>query len=289
MNITCIWHGNNVLGEGPLWAHREQLFYWLDIEQAQLHQLNPNTGLHQQWLLPDKPGCLALRENGLLIALQKTFIFFDPASGNVTPWIAPLQDQNKIVFNDGKCDRAGRFWLGSKDVKENEPLGALYRLDSDGKFQIMDEGFIVSNGLGWSPDNHYMYFTDGAAHRQILRYDFDLSSGKISNRKIFAKIPEELGVPDGLCVDKEGYVWSAHWDGWRITRYAPDGKIDRVIEMPIPKPTSCCFGGKNLDTLFVTSACRDLTAQQLKQSPLSGSVFSIMTKTAGQTESFFKG
>lgn len=287
LTITCIWNGHNILGEGPLWDPSQQVLYWLDIEQAQLHQLNPKTKQHQQWLLPEKASAIALgSKNNLLITFSQQFGFIEIPSGKITYWLKPTLSANE-VFNDGKCDRNGRFWIGSKDIKEKSTIGALYRLDLDGKFTKMDEGFIVSNGMGWSPDNKYFYFTDGDLHRQILRYDFDLVTGKIFNRKIFTKIPEELGYPDGLTVDAEGYVWSAHWDGWRITRYTPDGRVDKIIPTPIQKPTSCCFGVGDLKTLFITSATRDLSKEQLQQQPLAGGVFSTALSCVGISEAKF--
>lgn len=290
MTITCIWHGHNILGEGPIWDPRIKCLYWVDIAQGELHQLNPITNAHQQWQFVDKPSAIALRKKGgLLITFARSFAFFDPDSGKLTPWIAPLADQSLTVFNDGKCDRMGRFWIGSKDIHEKEPIGALYRLDPDGTFTQMDLGFIVSNGMGWNLNNEYFYFTDGAAHRQILRYKFDLATGTISQRTVFAKIPEH-SYPDGLTLDAEDFIWSAYWEGECLTRFTPQGEIDRVVPVPVLKPTSCCFGGKNSNQLFITSARRDLTQQQLEQAPLSGNLFALeIPDIKGIAESFFEG
>jgi sugar lactone lactonase YvrE len=288
MTITCLYQGNNILGEGPVWDYRHDVLYWLDIEQAQLHQFNPQNSQKHTWALPDKPGAIALHANGgLLIALRKKFVLFNPITGKINLWLQALSENSVEVFNDGKCDHAGRFWIGTKDVKENSPTGALYRLDPDGSFLQMDKGFIVSNGLGWSPDNKFMYFTDGAAHRKILRYDFDIASGNISNRQVFTEIPKEDGYPDGLTIDNEGYIWGVHWDGWKITRYAPNGKIERVVTMPVQKPSSCCFGGIDLDTLFITSARRDLTGNELEKQPQAGALFSFKSGIKGMPEAVF--
>lgn len=290
MTITCIWQGNNTLGECPLWDFRTQVLYWIDIEQSCLYQFNPQTNAQQSFALPDKPGAIALREKGgLLIALQRELVFFDPGTGAATPWIEPLAERNDIVFNDGKCDRQGRFWIGAKDKRETNPIGALYRINSLGEQTIMATEFIVPNGLGWSPNNRYFYFTDGGRHRRILRYDFDTETGNIYRRHIFADIAPNDGIPDGLTVDSEGYLWSAHWEGWRITRYAPDGSVDRIIEFPAPKVTSCCFGGAELNILYVTTARRDLNKKQLAQAPQSGSLFAIETDVKGLPEPLFKG
>jgi len=289
MTITCVWQGKNILGEGPLWDFRSQLLYWLDIEQSQLLQLNPNTNELHNFNLPDKPGAIALREKGgLLIALRQELIFFDPNTGATVPWTSPLADHPDIAFNDGKCDRQGRFWIGAKDKQETNPIGALYRITALGESTTMATEFIVPNGLGWSPDNRYFYFTDGGSHRRILRYDFDSDTGNIYRRHIFADISPNDGIPDGLTVDSEGYIWSAHWDGWRITRYAPDGSIDRVIELPAPNITSCCFGGAELNILYITTATRDLTKAQLAQAPQAGGLFALETDVKGLSEPLFK-
>lgn len=287
MNITCIWNGHNTLGEGPLWDHRKGVLYWVDIEASELHCLNPVSKQHQSWNLPSNPGCIGLCDKGgLVAALRKSLVLIELPKGNMTLLASPLENRDDLRFNDGKCDRAGRFWVGTCDVLENVPIGGLYRLNSLGRVDLMDHGFTVSNGIGWSPDNKTMYFTDSPA-RVIYKYEFDAQHGEISNRQLFVSIAKGAGYPDGLTVDREGFVWSAHWDGFRITRYAPDGHIERVIEMPVQRPTSCCFGGENLTTLFVTSARRDLDEIALAKGPNAGSVFAIETDVTGIPEPLY--
>jgi ABC-type nitrate/sulfonate/bicarbonate transport system ATPase subunit len=166
--------------------------------------------------------------------------------------------------------------------------GSLYRLDTDGRVSRMDTGFHVSNGLGWSPDNRRFYFTDSGPKR-IYVYDFDLEGGAVENRRTFVQVPDGVGVPDGLAVDAEGFVWSAHWDGWCVTRYDPDGKVDRVINLPVPRPTSCAFGGPDLTTLYITSARIRLSAGQLAEAPLSGSVFALQSGIRGLARNALRG
>jgi sugar lactone lactonase YvrE len=146
----------------------------------------------------------------------------------------------------------------------------------------------VSNGLGWSPDDRRFYFTDSGT-RRIYVYDYDIETGAVAGRRTFVALPEGMGVPDGLAVDAEGFVWSAQWDGWCVTRYDPDGRVDRVINLPVPRPTSCAFGGPDLSTLYITSARIRLSAQQLAEAPLSGSVFALATATRGLPETPFAG
>ncbi|MFN2150563.1 MAG: SMP-30/gluconolactonase/LRE family protein, partial [Anaerolineales bacterium] len=199
----------------------------------------------------------------------------------------PEADQPYTRFNDGKCDRSGRFWAGTMDEGNPNTRGALYRLDPSGDCQIMQAGIGISNGLGWSPDNRIMYYTDSIKH-QIYAYDFDLQSGTIRNRRVFAETPQEY-VPDGLAVDAEGHIWSAKWDGWKVVRYAPDGSVDSEIELPVQRPTSCTFGGPELKHLYITSARDGLTAQELARQPEAGNILVLETSTHGLPEPRFGG
>jgi sugar lactone lactonase YvrE len=159
--------------------------------------------------------------------------------------------------------------------------GALYCFDTPGSARRLDTGFLVSNGLGWSPDDKTMYFTDTGLG-VIYAYDFDLETGEPTRRRLFAQIDPDMGRPDGLTVDAEGYLWVALWDGWRVVRLAPDGSIDREIVLPVPRPTSCCFGGTDLRTLYITSARVRLTRETLAEAPMSGGIFSLKLGVAGQ-------
>jgi len=156
-------------------------------------------------------------------------------------------------FNDGRCDRRGRFWVGSLHEARLPETASLYRFDPDGRHTEMVAGVTVSNGIAWSLDNRVMYFADSWT-RTIFSFDFDLDSGTVHNRRVFVQLPEGAGVPDGATVDAEGFLWSATFDGGCVIRYAPDGSTDRVIKMPVQRPTSCAFGGENFSILYVTSA-----------------------------------
>ena len=287
MKVKCAFRSRDTLGEGPIWCIEEQALYWVDIQQPALQRWHPATGEHKVWQMPSEIGSYALRESGgAVVALGTGLAWLDLSSGDVTPIVDPEADMAENRFNDGKCDRQGRFWAGTMPLKERGPLGALYRLDPDGIVHKMRERVSVSNGLGWSLDNRTMYYTDSPTGN-IYAYDFDPDMGKISNERIFAHT--DNGFPDGLTVDGEGYVWSAKWDGWRIVRYAPDGSIDREIKMPVQRPTSCMFGGPELRHLFVTSATINLTEAELAAQPLAGSVFVIETDVAGLPEPRFAG
>lgn len=197
----------------------------------------------------------------------------------------PEADKPEARFNDGAVDRQGRFWAGT--ISEGF-ANSLYRLDPDGTVQKMETGIGISNGIGWSPDNKTMYFTDTPA-RVIYAYDFDLATGAIENRRTFVQVPEEEGFPDGLTVDSEGFIWSAHWDGWKITRYDPTGKVEREIQVLVQRPTSCTFGGAELNELYLTSASVGLSQAALKDQPLAGDLFRLKVEVKGLEEPKYLG
>ncbi|MGB0386295.1 MAG: SMP-30/gluconolactonase/LRE family protein [Ardenticatenaceae bacterium] len=287
MNVECAFRTKDILGEGPVWSIEEQALYWVDIERPALQRWNPATGEHKVWQMPSQIGSYALREGGeAVVALRTGLAWLDLGSGDVTPIVDPEADMVHNRFNDGACDRQGRFWAGTMHLTGNDPSGSLYRFDPDGTLTKMRTPVWVSNGLGWSPDNRIMYYADSPTGH-IYAYDFDPDTGNISNERIFAHTDD--GYPDGLTVDAEGYVWSAKWDGWRIVRYAPDGSIDREIKMPVQRPTSCMFGGPELRHLFITSATVNLTEEELAPQPLAGSVLVIETDVAGLPEPRFAG
>lgn len=285
----CVVPSSCFLGEGPVWSAAEKRLYFVDILAPAVIAADPETGKFETKPMPELVGAVVPRARGGFVgALQTGFKSFEWDSDAFATIAAPEAGKPGNRFNDGKCDRRGRFWAGTMAIDTVPGEGALYRLDPDGDTTRMDRGFQVSNGLGWSPDDRLMYFTDSAA-RRIYVYDFDSANGAIANRRTFVQLPEDAGLPDGLTVDAEGFVWSAHWDGWCVTRYDPDGKVDRVVALPVPRPTSCCFGGPDLSTLFVTSARIRLSARQLAEAPLSGGVFAVRTGVRGQLDVPFAG
>jgi sugar lactone lactonase YvrE len=288
MQITCIFQQyRNILAEGPLWHPQEQALYWVDIPQYQLHRFELLSGAHRFWQFQTEIGCIGLHtNNGLIAAMRSGFAHITLPSGKLTMLNEPIKNRNDVIFNDGKCDRQGCFWAGTKDVKEERPVGSIYRLDNNNNCAEMDTGFTVSNGLAWSPDNKIIYICDSPA-RHIYQYDFDSETGGISNKRIFAIVAEDAGFPDGLTVDSKGYIWSAHWNGWRITRYKPTGEIAQVIPMPVPHVTSCSFGGSDLKTLFITTASRGLSAAELTKAPQAGYIFAITTQVHGLAEPIY--
>ena len=272
------------LGEGPVWDARERALYWVDIRAPALHRFEPATGAVRTWPMPEAIGSVALRERGgPLVALRSGLHVLDPASGALTLACAPEPDRTENRLNDGRCDREGRFWVGSMHEREPGPTGALYRVDPDRRSHRIFDGITIPNGLGWSPDGRVMYFTD-TPPRTIHAYDFDAGTGTPGEARVFARVPQDAGYPDGATVDAEGFLWSAHWDGWRVTRYAPDGRVDRVIGLPVQRPTCCAFGGDALDVLYVTSAAAGLGSAERARGPLAGGLFAVEVGVRGLPE-----
>ncbi len=291
MEIERLLHLQLELGESPRWDAREQALYWLEIwNPPSVFRFDPSTGEVQRW----SPGIhvtgQARRAGGGFIFASRTGLYLWDERTNEHTLIADPEASNRPVrFNDGSADRQGRFWAGSTYADDQfRPEGSLYRVNADCEVAHMVGGLACSNGLGWSPDNKTMYVTAQFAY-ELLAFDFDPATGEIGNRRTFAKVPEADGLPDGLTVDAEGCVWSAQWGGWRLTRYDPDGKIERVVKMPVPNPTSCVFGGPDLKDIYVTTAWLLLTDAERQAAPGSGDIFVIHTDIQGLPEPMFVG
>jgi sugar lactone lactonase YvrE len=275
---------HNQLGEGALWSVDEQALYWVDIERNSFSRLLPATSVYETVDVGVPIGVLALRASGgLIMATKKGFALWD--NGTLRYVVNPEFDKPHLRFNDGAVDSRGRFWAGSMGGPGE---GTLYRLDPDGSVHIMIPGVSTPNGIDWSLDDTIMYFTDSGPHI-IYMFDYDAIGGNIVNCRNFIEVPEEIGTPDGLVVDSEGYIWSACWDGAKIVRYTPAGTIDRIVPVPALRPTSCVFGGPALDELYITSASTGLSEEQLKQYPLSGDLFRLKAGVTGREKFKFGG
>jgi len=284
--VETVLNVQNILGEGPLWHPDEQALYWVDIEGHRFHRLTPATGQHEVFEVGLPVGTLAFRQiGGLILATKNGFAYWDEDKQSLEFFNDPETDKPDARFNDGAVDRQGRFWAGTLGDGSNNNL---YRLDPDGSLHTMETGLTVSNGIGWSPDNKTMYFTDSMP-RMIYAYDFDAATGAIENRRPFIHTPDEPGVPDGLTVDSQGLIWSARWGGWKITRYDPDGKVEREIQVPAQRPTSCTFGGPDLNELYVTSASVGIDWLERVKQPEAGNLFRIHVDVKGLPEPKFAG
>ena len=283
--------GNAILGEVPLWSTEEQALYWVDVKNPTIHRYDPKTRRRRHWLIETEIGSIGLAGKDRLVAGLRTGLHYvDLETGAIEPICDPEGGGrfNENRLNDGKMDRAGRFWCGSMQDPGHAPVGTLYRFSADGKWSTAERKIRIPNALSWSPDDRTMYFSDSATN-QIRAYDFDLASGEIANPRTFATVPEGLGHPDGATVDADGFVWSAHIFGGRITRYDPDGRVERVIELPVPQVTSCAFGGSDLETLYVTTASMHMDRAALAAAPLAGALFAVDVGVRGLPEPHFGG
>ena len=278
------------VGETPIWVPEEHALYWIDVEGKRVHRLEPATGDQQVFSVDFPITALARRASGGWIAAAKTGLYFwDHRTRASTFIVNPVAANPDLRFNDGAVDRQGRFLIGTMNQKDlNAPDGSLYRLDADRTIHPLDTGLAVANGIGLSPDGGTLYVTD-MFHHQILAYDYDVVGGTVSRKRTFATVPPEAGLPDGLIVDAAGFVWSAHWAGWRITRYDPDGGIERQIRMFVQNPTCLAFGGEDLNELYVTTAWFMLGAEGRKAQPMAGDLFRIRTDVRGLVEPGFAG
>jgi D-xylonolactonase len=277
------------LGEGPLWSKRDQAIYWTDIKVGKLNRYRLADGATHSWTMPDMIGWVVERQNkpGFVAGLAHAVVEVTLEPFAITHRRAIEADQPANRLNDAKVDAKGRVWFGTMHSPEQTNSGAFYRLDPDFSVQEVDRGYVVANGPAFSPDGAAVYHTDSAA-REVYRFDVR-ADGSLANKRVFARFTEEEGYPDGMTTDREGCLWVAHWGGWRITRFRPDGTRDRAVPMPVSQVTSCTFGGDGLDRLFVTSARIGLTEAQLAKEPLAGGLFEIDPGTTGLPTRQFAG
>ena len=275
MRIEILVDVKTTLGEGPLWDVEEQRLYWIDSFDGRVFRCTADGREVRAWDVPQKIGSMCLREGGgAVVSLQRGWHFLDLGTGEVELIHDPEPDRPNNRINDGKVDKRGRFVAGSMDTMEEGPNGALYRLDPDLRVTRLEGGIIVSNGPCWSPDGRTFYFTDTWSG-EISAYDYDLDTGAIANKRTFARLAHEGGAFDGATVDAEGCVWSAIVYAGKLVRYAPDGGVDRVIDMPVRKVTSVNFGGPDLDVLYVTSMAKPPLPRFPGDPTPRGSLFAI--------------
>ena len=277
----------NTLGEGPLWNAKEQAIYWVDIEEKKIQRYYPDTKKFEIFSMPVRICLMAFRsKGGMILGAENGLYFWDPVSQKLDFITHPESGKTEARFNDGKVDRKGRLWAGTMTLQG--ATSSLYRLDQDLSVQQMETGVTISNGVGWSPDNKTMYFVDSIRYA-VYAYDFNFETGDLTNRRVFVQMSESFGIPDGLTVDSEGYVWVAIYNGWKVMRYDPSGKVADEIAFPVSKPSSCMFGGKDLDELYVTTISDGLSAEDKLKQPMAGDLFMIKTTVKGLPEPDFAG
>jgi len=281
----------NRLGETPIWEPEENALYWVDWGGLPTCRFDSATGKFTIFPTSLPVTALARRASGGMIAIAFQGLYgWQPKTNEYKLIVGPPEpDKPDMCYNDAAVDRQGRLLVGTVNMKDPFiPEGSLYRLDADGSLHKLDTGYATANGIGVSPDGRTLYVTD-QRHCKIMVYDYDTTRGTVSNRRLFASLPEGEGMPDGLIVDAEGFIWSGHWDGWRLTRYDPDGKIERQVRFPVQHVISFAFGGKELDELFVTTSSWDFGDEERKQQPWAGDLFCVNTGVKGLVEPAFAG
>ena len=284
--MECLAAVRAILGEGPCWSLRDQSLLWVDINEPRLFRWSAETGVDCHSLSEKICAIVPRASGGYIGAGYKGLLAFD-TTFNITPVGNPEPDLPGNRFNDGKVDRAGRFWAGTMDHFEKSDSGALYRVDAELGWVQVDTGYRVTNGPAFSVDGRNMYHSDTALQRV---YAFSLDRhGKATNRKLFLQFNPEDGYPDGMTVDADDCLWIAFWDGWCIRRFSPEGKLLAEIPVPVQRPTSVAFGGADMDRIFITSASRDLTDAERTGQPNAGGLFSFRPGVRGVAEIPFAG
>ena len=272
------------LGEGPSWDPETRRLIWVDIAAGVVHRFDPASATDEPFEIGQPVGAAVPTTDGrLALAVSDGFSILDPRSGRIERIADVESDVPETMMNDGKCDPAGRFWAGTKDAKGSRPIGSLYRLDSGRRPATVLTGVTVSNGLGWTSDRTTMYYIDSPTHR-IEHFDFDLESGDVANRRTLVELPKDWGLPDGMTVDEDGFLWVAFWSGSAVRRFAPDGRIVSTVRFPVSQVTSCAFGGDDLSDLYVTTARDTLTSSQLWDQPHAGGLFRLHPGVSGLPE-----
>lgn len=286
--VRCVVQARDQLGETPLWCSRTQKIWWIDIERPKLQSFDERTGVHEVFPFDSTYlGSLALhRRGGFVVALDNTLHRFQPATGALDPIVEVEPVALGTRLNDGRCDRNGRLWIGTMDAAIEKPLGSFYRVDPDGSRHWLFDDIIVTNSVAVSPDGRTLYMSDTRRFK-LWAFDLDPDEGRLSNRRVFVDYTAERGRPDGACVDSEGFVWNAVFAGHRVVRYSPDGRVDRVIELPVTHPTCVCFGGPDLRTLYITTATKMLEPQVLANEHLAGALLAVQLDVAGLPEAEF--
>ena len=295
MTAKCALNAKAIVGESPRWSESDQALYWADIHGKTINRFDPISGATKSWLLPERIGCFSFTRSGapsaqrsgkIIAGMQTGIHLFDLETMQGTCLFELKPANAAIRFNDGRCDSAGRFWAGTMKEGGVERAGALYRYDINTGGTVMVGDMIIPNGLAFSPDSRTLYHSD-SRQDYVFAWDFDATTGGICNRRIFIQNDIQEGRPDGACVDSEGGYWIANVGGWRVSRYTPDGKIDRVVGVPVQRPTACTLGGADLKTLFVTTASHPLPEAAKFKQPLAGAIFAIPVDVPGLPEAKF--
>ncbi len=278
------------LGEGPVWDEANQCILWLDIKRGEIHEYDPSLNTHKSFYVGEMIGCIAPREKGGFIAgLENGIGFIDSEKKTVQHIVNPEEGIGNR-FNDGKCDVAGRFWVGSMALSEEEGKGNLYAMETDLFVKKKIENVSISNGIAWNAGSSIMYYINTPTN-YVFAFDYDIESGNIDNQRVVIDLTHEKGFADGMTIDEEGMLWIAFYGGWRVARYDPgNGNLLNQIELPVENVTCCTFGGGDLTDLYITTASQNMSEETLKEQPHAGKLFIVRnTGIKGMLPQKFKG
>jgi sugar lactone lactonase YvrE len=277
------------LGECPRWDEKNQMLWWVDILNQQLHGLDSHSGEHLCRQFSEEIGCFSLRKSGgFILAGRSGFWLIDSFDGELQHIYDPESDFPNQRFNDGRCDSDGRFIAGTMNPNKDESYGQFYQMGSTHHVSPLIGRSWTCNGLAFSPDGRTLYWSD-TPQRSIYQCDYDPSTGKVANQRLFYQVPDEKGRPDGASIDSKGNYWSALYGGGEILCISPNGILLHELQVPVTNPTMVAFGGKNLQTMYITSANQKLSEKQLMDNPLEGSLLSCEAPYPGCVESRFAG
>jgi len=280
----------NHCGETPIWIPEEKALYWVDTGGRSVYRYTPADGWLERFPVAVGSQALARKSAQEWVLLSTSGVWIWDRKTNRCRFLGnPVADRPHLQFCDCAVDPRGHLLAGTYNSdKFDAPDGAYYRLDADGSFHEIERGIVFTNGIAFSLDGKTMYGAEMFA-RRLLAWDYDPERGTVSGRRVLAELEPDAGYPDGVIVDAEGFLWVGHWAGWRVSRYSPQGKVDRVIKLPVPTATCLAFGGEELNELYITTAYKGLTDEQRKAAPLSGDLFRVKLDVKGVPEPHFRG
>lgn len=268
------------LGEGPFWDDAKQELYFVDITNKQIKIFSPSDSSVRTIQFSQEVSAVFLDQNSELIVAARDGVFAASQDGTLKTLLAPIEPEDtSIRTNDAKCDITGRMWVGTMAFDFTPGVAALFSLDSKGLKEVVPV-LTIANGMGWSRDQKSMYFIDSPTGRVDI-FDCDLQSGELKNRRPFITFDVTGGIPDGLTTDEDGGIWVAFFGGGEVRRFDPSGELTHVVTLPVKQVTSCCFGGKDMSELFITTARYAMNSESLAREPLAGSLFKLSTTFKG--------
>ena len=290
MKPELVLDAKAILGEGPSWDEERQVLYWVDVLGQKVHIFDPNMGTDRVVSTGQYVGAVVpCKSGGVIVAMQNGFYKLDLENGHSIHLADPEAHLPVNRFNDGKCDAAGRFWAGTMDMSEQTASGALYCLETSGAIHTVEENIGISNGIAWTQDHQTMYFID-TWEQKVVAYDFDLEAIALRNKRTVVDFSGEEGFPDGMTIDEEGMLWIAHWDGYQVSRWNPrtGQKLDSIL-LPVARVTSCVFGGKHLDELYITTARHNGITKEYEDQPFAGGLFRLKLDVKGTPTYRYEG